>query len=65
MDCKHELPHLMGTADGIVCRACGKLFKSFADIPVEDAATVEETPTEAKAEAKKPAKTSRKKKGEA
>lgn len=65
MDCKHELPHLMGTADGIVCRACGKLFKSFADIPVEDSAHVEETPTEAKAEAKKPAKTSRKKKGEA
>ena len=32
MDCKHENSMLMGTADGIVCRGCGKLFKSFDEI---------------------------------
>lgn len=60
MTCKHELKHLMGTADGIVCRACGKLFKSFAEIHEDDVPAAEEKPTEAK----KPAKNSRKKKGE-
>ncbi len=32
MDCKHEIPDLMGTGDGILCRRCGKLFKSFDEI---------------------------------
>ena len=32
VECKHELPMLMGTADGIVCRACGRAFKSFAEV---------------------------------
>ncbi len=31
-NCKHDLPFLMGTADGIVCRACGRVFKDFAEI---------------------------------
>lgn len=31
-ECKHELPLLMGTADGIVCRGCGRLFASFDEI---------------------------------
>lgn len=30
--CKHPLEQLMGTADGIVCRACGAVFKDFAEI---------------------------------
>ena len=30
--CKHDLRALMGTADGIVCRACGAVFKSFEEI---------------------------------
>lgn len=29
MDCKHAQEMLMGTSDGIVCRACGKTFESF------------------------------------
>ena len=53
-NCRHENKYLMGTADGI------KLFKSFAEIHGDDVPPAEEKPTEAK----KPAKTSRKKKGE-
>lgn len=30
--CKHEIEHLMGTADGIVCRKCGAKFASFDEI---------------------------------
>lgn len=50
MDCKHELQFLMGTADGIVCRCCGRVFKNFAEIQAE-AAPVAEKPAEAPAEA--------------
>lgn len=32
MTCKHEQQHLMGTADGIICRRCGRLFKDFSEI---------------------------------
>lgn len=44
MDCKHELQNLMGTADGIVCRVCGRVFANLdeikgADIPAEKKAT--------------------------
>ena len=35
MDCKHAQEMLMGTADGIVCRACGKTFKNFDEVLVE------------------------------
>ena len=31
-ECKHEQHMLMGTADGIVCRGCGKLFHSMGEI---------------------------------
>ena len=30
--CKHENALLMGTADGIVCRGCGQVFKSLDEI---------------------------------
>ena len=30
--CKHELSNLCGTADGILCRRCGRLFKNFAEL---------------------------------
>lgn len=33
--CKHELEKLIGTADGIVCSGCGKLFKDFAEIEAD------------------------------
>lgn len=32
MDCKHEQGFLVGTADGILCRRCGRLFKSFDEL---------------------------------
>ena len=42
MDCKHELNKLVGTADGILCTECGKLFKSMDEVfpmnPPEDTA---------------------------
>ena len=41
----------MGTADGIVCRGCGKLFKNFDEIQKEVAPAPAEAP---KAPAKKP-----------
>ena len=59
MDCNHELSMLMGTADGIVCRGCGKLFKSFEEIHPAEAA-----PQEA-VEKPKPKRTSTKKKEDA
>ena len=30
--CTHEQPQLVGTAEGIRCRACGKVFNSFAEL---------------------------------
>ena len=30
--CRHEEQHLIGTADGIRCRACGMIFNSFAEL---------------------------------
>jgi hypothetical protein len=30
--CKHDVNYLMGTADGIVCRKCGKVFHSLASL---------------------------------
>ena len=44
MACKHEINLLMGTADGIVCRGCGRLFKDMAEI-IEDIQPEEEAPT--------------------
>ena len=58
--CKHELPMLTGTADGILCRRCGSLFKTFAELRA-DAGEPEEVPkpTEEPAPAK-PKRTRRK-----
>lgn len=39
--CKHEIQHLMGTADGIVCRKCGAKFASMDEINPEPAAEPE------------------------
>lgn len=35
MPCTHENAYLMGTAAGIRCRRCGKVFATFADIHPE------------------------------
>ena len=57
--CNHELSMLMGTADGIVCRGCGKLFSSFEEIHPQEA------PVQEAAEKPKAKRTSTKKKEEA
>lgn len=54
-NCKHDLPFLMGTADGILCRGCGRLFKTFDEI---------KRPEEQPAEAPKNVKKARKKKND-
>ena len=33
--CKHEVEHLIGTSDGIKCRLCGKVFKTFAELEAD------------------------------
>ena len=30
--CNHDIKDLIGTSEGIKCRACGKTFKTFAEI---------------------------------
>ena len=57
-NCKHELHMLIGTADGIVCRGCGRLFKSTDEILQEAAGK----PADAPQDAKKKPKSSRAKK---
>ena len=52
-ECKHEMQWLMGTADGIVCRKCGRQFHDFEEIEAENKPVAE--PEEPKA-AEKPAK---------
>lgn len=52
-NCKHDLPFLMGTADGIVCRACGRVFKDFAEIQGADAPAPEKPAEKAEAAPKK------------
>lgn len=52
-NCKHDLSFLMGTADGIVCRACGRVFKDFAEIQGVDAPVPEKPAEKAEAAPKK------------
>ena len=44
--CNHEQPQLVGTAEGIRCRTCGKLFHSFDEIERDRAAA--DAPAESK-----------------
>ena len=44
--CKHEIQHLMGTADGIVCRKCGAKFASFDEINPPEPVAEPEAPAE-------------------
>ena len=51
MKCSHATEHLVGTAEGIKCRVCGKVFATFdelvkdrkEDTPKQE---VKEAPTE-------------------
>ena len=35
--CRHEQAQLVGTAEGIRCRACGRIFASFEELERERA----------------------------
>ena len=65
MKCKHDISFLIGTANGILCRGCGQLFKTFDALKADagDAPTVEAQPVE-EPEAKQAPKRGRKKKEE-
>ena len=56
--CKHEIQHLMGTADGIVCRKCGATFASFEELNAASAEPVAEPKAPAEP-AEKPKRTRR------
>ena len=58
--CRHESNMLMGTADGIVCRGCGKVFHSFFEL-VGDAKLDPDAPIKSPAPAEKPKRTRKKK----
>ena len=54
-ECKHETSFLMGTAEGIVCRKCGRQFKNFEEIAAENKPAAEpEEPKTAEKTVKKP-----------
>lgn len=36
MECKHDLYLLVGVADGIYCRGCGKVFTSLQEVHPEE-----------------------------
>lgn len=35
MVCRHDINYLIGNADGVLCRKCGKQFSSFATLKAE------------------------------
>ena len=59
MDCKHELGFLVGNADGILCRRCGRLFKSFDELRADAGEPEGASPTPAPVEEKAPEKPKR------
>lgn len=62
--CRHEQSMLVGSADGITCRACGKTFSTWAALMADKSpATAQEAP-KAVTEAQEKPKRGRKKKGE-
>lgn len=60
--CKHENHMLMGVADGIVCRGCGKMFSSFAELEADRAG--QEAPKAEPVKEEKPKTTRTRKKKE-
>lgn len=53
MNCPHETQNLMGTADGIVCRCCGRVFKDFDELRGENAPAPEKAAEAARQAPKK------------
>ena len=66
LKCKHEANYLLGTADGIKCRKCGKMFSSFATLKADIEADIkaQEAPAPADPAPEKPKPRARKKKAE-
>ena len=60
--CNHEISLLMGTADGVVCRGCGRLFANFDEILADRGEAPQAAPVEPQ---EKPKRTTRKKKEDA
>lgn len=60
--CNHDINHLVGTSEGIVCRKCGKTFKDFSEVVADKAQLIQE-PAPAAETAEKP-KRKRSKKAE-
>lgn len=59
--CKHDINWLMGTADGVVCRKCGKVFPSLATLRDDLEADRAGSQAPAPAKEEKPAKAKKKK----
>ena len=54
MDCRHETAFLLGNADGILCRKCGRLFANFTEVEKDrDPKPEQEKPTAPKKSRKK------------
>ena len=49
MECKHEIQHLLGDADGIVCQACGRRFKDYNEVLKATEEPAPEAPAKPKA----------------
>lgn len=63
--CRHDVNYLMGTADGIVCRKCGKVFPNFATLHADlEADRAAQAAPEAPAVPEKPKTTRTRKKKE-
>lgn len=39
--CNHDINHLVGTSEGIVCRKCGKTFKDFSEVLADKAEPIQ------------------------
>lgn len=59
MKCSHATEHLVGTAEGIKCRVCGKVFATFDEL-VKDRKEETKEVTEAPAEETPKKKTTKK-----
>jgi hypothetical protein len=55
MDCKHDISQLIGTAEGIKCKACGQLFKAIPTQKIK-APVAEPVPVKTEEPEKAPAK---------
>lgn len=61
MDCRHETQFLLGNADGILCRKCGRLFANYTEVMNDRDPQPEQEIPAPKAEA--PKKSRKKKEG--